>query len=297
MRITENIKFSNIQFNIRQSTERYFNANERVISGKKINRPSDDPAGAHEVLRLKSLESSAKQYGRNMNRAINVLQTTESLLENVNNRIVRAKELAVRESTGTENSESREMAAIEVSGILDEVLSIANTRIDGKYIFSGFKTASQPFDPADPAYAYNGDGGLIEIAVDENRQIPVNLTGDILFKGSGGGVDILSELDALKTALENNDIPAITSAIDTMEAAMDQVSRGRVEAGTRLSEIEVKKGYLESFKLNLLSRISTIEDVDIAEAITDLTRMQHAYTATLGASSRFMQVSLMDFLR
>ena len=296
MRITENIKFSDMNFNIQRNLRRYFDANEKVISGKNLQRPSDDPAAMKELLGLRSYGARLDQYSTNIEKASHTLKTYDLLLERARSLMSEAKTIAISDTKAL-NDDTREVAAIQISGILDEMLSIANTKAEGKYLFSGFKTGTRPFDPADPGFAYNGDNGSLNIAVDESRKMPVNFTGDALFKGAAGGVDILSELSALKTALENNDVAAISSAIATFDAARDQIVKGSAVIGVRLSELDLKSEDMKNFKNNVLSRISEIEDVDLARAVIEMTQMQNAYEVSLNASASFMQTSLMDFLR
>ena len=296
MRITENIKFSDIKFNVQRNIQRYFDANEKVVSGKKLLTPSDDPAAMKELLGLRSYGARLDQYSNNINKASHTLKTYDLLLARATDLMSEAKTIAISDTKAL-NDDTRKVAAIQVSGILDEMLSIANTKAEGKYLFSGFKTGTRPFDPADPAFAYNGDNGSLGIAVDETRKMQVNFTGDALFKGAGGGVDILSELTALKTALENNDVAAISSAIATFDEARNQIVEGAAIIGVRLSELELKGEYMANFKNNVLSRISEIEDADIAAAIMEMMHMQTAYEASLSASANFMKTSLMDFLR
>lgn len=296
MRITENIKFSDIKFNVQRNIQRYFDANEKVVSGKKLQRPSDDPAAMKELLGLRSYGAMLDQYSNNINKASHTLKTYDLLLERATDLMSEAKTIAISDTKAL-NDDTRKVAAIQVSGILEEMLSIANTKADGKYLFSGFKTGTRPFDPADPAFAYTGDNGSLNIAVDESRKMAVNFTGDALFKGAGGGVDVLSELSALKTALETNDVAAISSAIATFDTAREQLVKGAAVVGVRLSELELKGEYMANFKNNVLNRISEIEDADIAAAIMEMMHMQNAYEASLNASANFMQTSLMDFLR
>lgn len=296
MRITENIKFANVQFNIRKNMQRYFDANEKVVSGKKLTQPSHDPAAMKELLNLRNYEVRLDQYSNNINKASHALKNYDLLLDRATELVSTVKSIAVMDPKNLSN-DTRDIAAVQVSVILDEMLSIANKRIDGKYVFSGFKTTTPPFDTADPTFAYSGDSGLLNITIDESRKMPVNFSGDKVFKGVGGGVDILSELSALKTALENDDVAAISSAIATFDAAREQINEIRAEVGINLGELDLKSEDMKNFKNNVLVRISEIEDVDLAQAIMEMTHMQNTYEASLNASARFMQTSLMDFLR
>jgi len=292
MRITDNVKFNSIQVNIQRGTKNFFEANERVATGKNLINISDDPAAAREVLDLKNVKSSTDQYLKNMNRANSFIEATNLTLERVDELITQAWDAAV----SGRQPEQRAAATIEITGTIDEMFSLANTKNDGKYIFSGFKTTTQPFDPSDPTYTYNGDTGSIEMAIDENRNMPVNVTGDTIFSGVGGGIDLFTELNNLKTALETDDESAIQSALATFQTAHDQVQNAAVLTASRHSQISSKMEDMQNFKSNLLSRISSIEDADPASAIIELTRMQTAYEVILSASTRLMQTSLMNFL-
>ena len=295
MRITDNIKFSDMKFNVQRNMRRYFSANEKLISGKNLQRPSDDPAAMKELLGLRTYGARLDQYSDNINKASHALKTYDLLIERATELLAKAKTIAISDTKAL-NDDMRQVAAVQVSGILEEMLSVANTKADGRYLFSGFKAYTRPFDPTDPAFTYSGDNGSLAVAVDENRKVPVNFTGDELFKGAGGGVDILSELSAFKTALETDDVAAISSAIATFDAARDQLVNGAATIGVRLSELNDKSEGMKNFKNNVLSRISEIEDVDLAEAVMEMRQMQNAYEASLNASASFMQNSLMDFL-
>ena len=296
MRISENMKFSDMKFNVQRNMQRYFDANEKVVTGKKLLSPSDDPAAMKELLGLRTYGARLDQYSNNINKASHTLKTNDLFLERARDLLSKVKTIAISDTKAL-NDDMRAVAAIQVGGILDEMLSIANSKVDDRYIFAGFKTDARPFEPADPTFAYNGDNGSLAIAVDETRKMPVNFTGDQLFKGAGGGIDILSELSALKTALETDDVAAISSAIATFDEARDQLVKAAAINGVRQSELNIKEEDMQNFKNNVLNRISKLEDVDLAEAVMEMTQMQTAYEVSLNASARFMQTSLMDFLR
>lgn len=293
MRITEGIKYNSIQINVQRGARNFYDANEKVATGKKLINPSDDPAAIKEVLDMKSLTSSANQYLDNMTKANNSMEVTNAVIERVDELVTQAWDFAVIGG----QPDQRAAAAVGITGIMEEMFSLANTKNEGKYIFSGFQTSTQPFDPADVTYAYNGDTNAIQIAVDESTNITVNITGDALFKGTGGGIDLFTELNDLRTALQTNDDAAIQSAMATFQTAHDQVENAATLTAGRYSQVSSKMDYTENFKNNLLARISDTEDADPASAIIDLTIMQTAYEVTLRSSTMLMETTLMNFLR
>ena len=148
MRITQNTIYQNISQNLSAITEQLNNVNEQIASGKRINQPSDDPIGITQALNLKTVLSQITQYGTNINQAQSWLQATDSALESVQGLINQATTLATQMSTGTYNASDRANAAQEVENILEQVVQIGNTQVDGRYIFSGDKDQT-------PAYSLN----------------------------------------------------------------------------------------------------------------------------------------------
>jgi len=148
MRITQNTIYQNISQNLSSITEQLNNVNEQIASGKRINEPSDDPIGITQALNLKSVLSQISQYGTNINQGQSWLQATDSALESVQGLISQATTLATQMSTGTYNASDRANAAQEVENIIEQVVQIGNTQVDGRYIFSGDKDQT-------PAYSLN----------------------------------------------------------------------------------------------------------------------------------------------
>ena len=297
MRITDNIKFATIKLNIQKISLDNFKAGEKVLTGKVINRPSDDPAGTQEVLRLKKLHSSVEQNMRNMDNSVTLLNMTETVLSRADELLSEAKSLALTEQVSAQ-SDTRASAALKVGEILDEMMSLANTQLGGKYIFSGFRTSTQPFDPAaGPPFTYNGDTGVFQITIGEQRKIPINLNGEDLFKGGGVGVDIFAALNTLVTDLQTDNVPGISAAISTLTQAEDQIQQGRVTNVSRHDTINANMENLKNFKNNLLSSISNIEDADLTTAVLEMQQIQSTLAVTLSASKSFMDTSLLNFLR
>ena len=141
---------------------------------KTIQKPSDNPEGATEVLTIRSRKADSIQYNKNSLMAKTQLEYTENALADLTDVLVRAKELAVAQSSQTYNTDARKSVAEEVNQLYFQALSIANKRLGNKYIFSGTKTLSRPFDDLG---RYQGDDKRIHLEVGKDRYIPVNITG------------------------------------------------------------------------------------------------------------------------
>jgi len=146
MRITQNTIYQTINHNISTITEQLNNVNEQISSGKRINKPSDDPIGVTHALNLKEVLSQISQYGTNINQGQSWLQATDSALQSVQGLITQAKTLATQMSTGTYNATDRADAAQDAQNILEQLVQIGNTQVDGRYIFSGDKDQTPAYD-------------------------------------------------------------------------------------------------------------------------------------------------------
>ncbi|MBW2632086.1 MAG: flagellar hook-associated protein FlgL, partial [Deltaproteobacteria bacterium] len=157
MRISENIKFNTIVDNMFKSQDSYNKLAEKIASLKEINRPSDDPIGMNRVLNLRESRASVEQYTRNMDGCESWLTITESKLSAAGDLLVKAREIAVAQSTATSSAESRSSEAETVQQLIDEMLALANSKYNGRYLFSGAKTEEAPFSSSGRSAAEIGE--------------------------------------------------------------------------------------------------------------------------------------------
>ena len=182
MRISENIKFNTIVNNMFKSQDSYNKLAEKIASLKEINRPSDDPIGMNRVLNLRESRASVEQYIRNINGCESRLTITESKLSAAGDLLIKAREVAVAQSTATSSAEMRSAEAGTVQQLIDEMLTLANSKYEGRYLFSGAKTEEAPFSSSvrsaavnDPVEADgNGFGGTVDVI-----SVPAEYSGDV----------------------------------------------------------------------------------------------------------------------
>jgi len=295
MRVTNKLMADTITNNLFKNTERLLKTQNMISSGKRINKPSDDPIGMGRVLDFRKRISSIDQYSRNISHGESWLKHTDSTLESVDTLLIRAKELAVYQATETASQETREIAAEEVKNIYDQIVQLANTKLGKSYIFSGHITDAAPFS-RDVNYnaSYNGDDGEIRISIGENVTTSINNNGEDIFTSDENVFDILRDLI---NGLENNDTAEISAQIEPLDEALNQIFKVRADTGAKLNRLETTKNYLANFKLNITQMLSETEDVDIIKAITDLTTQEAVYQASLASAARMIQPGLIDFLR
>lgn len=193
--------FQQTQTGIQKAAQRVAQLQEAITTGKRINDFADDPINAVRALDLRTLEASLDQYGKNINAGLPFLEQNDAVLGDVVDTIGRAKELALQMTNDSNNAEDRAAAATEVQQVYERMLALANTQLEGRFIFGGFKNGAAPFSSSG---AYLGDNGEIEFQATAASSITMNVPGNQVFQGAGvsGGVGILDVLKDLKATLE-----------------------------------------------------------------------------------------------
>ena len=163
---------------------------EEISSGKKLLKPSDDPAQVAATENLDAAISRLGQYKKNGLQVEQRLQQEESVLNNLTDSLQRLKELTVAANSGTLNSNDLTAYRFEVGQIRNQLLDYANTQTaSGEYLFSGAKNRSQPFSVLNGQVVYNGDQTQNRIQISDSRKVPDASTGDHIFQQipSGNG--------------------------------------------------------------------------------------------------------------
>ena len=173
-RVTSQSIQNTVLSNIFRITEGLAKTQTEIASGKRILKPSDDPAGLRNSLSLRTGIGQATQFIRNIDNNKIFIQSTDSSLESVGLGLTRAKELAISELGGTSTPETRGFAAIEIGQVVSQALEAANTKVKDQFIFGGAQTRTAPFQVSASGAIYQGsvDSFTIEIA----KNINVGLT-------------------------------------------------------------------------------------------------------------------------
>lgn len=168
----------------------------QLASGKRIQKPSDDPSGAAKVLDLTSTIEVIDQFSRNVSAAESSLALEENVIASANNSLQRIRELAVQGNNATLTSEARSGIAQEIYQRLDELTGLANTRdARGEYIFGGNRVDAPPFVNTGGVVSYQGDQGQRFVQVGEGTQVAIRDAGDAVFqriRGGDGKVEVIS---------------------------------------------------------------------------------------------------------
>ncbi|MGK0267855.1 MAG: flagellar hook-associated protein 3 FlgL [Paraglaciecola sp.] len=160
---------------------------QQLSSGKKLLRPSDDPVGAAQAIRLTEEIEQINQYKKNSNLLINSLEQEETVLKSVNTGIDRARVLMLQSGNGIVGSDERKAIATEISQIKDQLFGLMNSRNPaGEYIFAGYQSSSPAFgfnpSAAGNKYSFEGDGGENKIQISDTIKQQMNNSGLDVFE-------------------------------------------------------------------------------------------------------------------
>ncbi|WP_299074854.1 flagellar hook-associated protein FlgL [uncultured Paraglaciecola sp.] len=201
---------------------------QQLASGKKLLRPSDDPVGTAQVIRLTEEIELINQYKKNSNLLVNSLEQEETVLSSVNNAVDRARVLMVQSGNGIVGIDDRKAIAVEISQITDQVFELMNSRNPaGEYIFAGFQSASPAFQynpsAAGNKYTFEGDGGENKIQVSDTIGLQMN----------NSGLDVFEDVFArLKTTISGA-VGATNVAVDIQgQSAFDKFHEVNYDAVT-----------------------------------------------------------------
>jgi flagellar hook-associated protein 3 FlgL len=264
-------------------------------TGSTINQPSDDPAGAAQLVQIDNATAETDSYQQSIGSITGLLSTANSTLSTVVTTLQRAISLGTEGANGTLSDSDRADVVAELSAIQNELVSLANTSYQGQYIFAGTAT-TQPFvaDSSSPSGVnYQGNQGTNSVTIGNGYSLQVNLPGSQIFNGSGA--DVFQAISDMITALQNNSGAA--SAVSELGNALNYVTDQQTFYGNALNQTQAQQTYLSSEQVNLSQQQNTISGTDVASVASQISSDQTAIDATLSAIAEMPHDSLFDYLR
>lgn len=293
MRITNSMLSGNLLRNLEAAQGRMDDLQNQLSSGYRINKPSDDPVGIQNAMRLKSNISSVTQWKNNADEALQFMNTTDSTMGEMTSMLQRIRELAVEGANGTLATSDQSAVADEVDQLAAQLKMMANTQVGSKYMFSGTATDKELIPTDGSTSQANGED--IKFEVGNNLSIPVSVNGQALFGDNTTG--ILATLSNLSTALRTNDTTTVSNLLGSIDSNMDNVIAMRSDLGARINRMTSIQSQLDSTSINLQQNLSGIQDADMAKTITDFTSQQNVYKSALSVGAKIIQPSLVDFMQ
>lgn len=300
MRVATSMMYSFIRNSLADVTRDLNSASETVITGKRLNTLSDDPMDMVRAAGIKSTLNGLKQMDRGISMGNSWLTTSENALTQAQDLISESKTLALQMANAPISPENREDAAVMVQHITEQIMALANTRVEDRYIFSGnhtdiqsfaVETETDEFGDTVEKIVYQGDNHPFSIKIGTGGMTEIGGDGEQIFS------QLFDTLAAFKTALESDDLEGINDAISVLDEDFNHLNSEISAVGSRMTRLDMKSAIFQEMKINETKKLSAVEDADIIEAITRLEQMQLSYQAALSSSSKLMSMNLLDYLK
>ena len=267
LRIQNNVEAFNAQRNLVANSNQMSKAMEKLSSGYRINRASDDAAGLAISEKLRGQIGGLAQANRNAGDAISMVQTGEGALNEVHSMLQRVRELAVQYKNGTLSTSDRSAIQSEVNQLKSEIERVGtDTEFNGTKLLSAAGTVSFQIGA--------GDGQQITAAT-----ISV-------------GAQVSSAVFALSATRCVGHRTRSTTAINNVSAA-------RADFGAVQNRLEHTVSNLASYQENLTASESRIRDADMAQEMAKFSKLQilqQAGTSMLAQANQAPQ-SVLSLIR
>lgn len=291
MRVTDQTLQLEALAGIRSAREAMSKAREKVATGRRVHRPSDDPVATSGILSSSSRLSAIEQYRRNLATGRSRLEMEDEALHQLTDALSRARELALSQADSSATESTRQTALAEVERIQESVRMLGNTRFGSGYLFGGDWSDTRPFPESGPDPARPPEGQHT-VEAGEGRILETNHSGAEVFIDSG----VLDSLQELADGLDADSGPDIQAAAESIDDAFDEVQAHVGDLGARMNQVDTAVENLDSLEVSLQSFRSELQDVDLEEAVTELVSRQSSFQAALAANSRILTTTLTDYL-
>jgi flagellar hook-associated protein 3 FlgL len=287
MRVTDNARLLGVLRNNTIATNRLTTASRRASAGAKVSKPSDDPVAYTTSVRRGSTMANMASRSRTARSAADELTVAQGALDSATELLAQAKSLAVQGANETLSASDRNALALQVSGIHDQLLDLANTRGAGGYVFAGSRTDTAPFDAAG---TFTGNDNVMRVPVSDGVSPRMNVSGAKAFTGVGG-TDVFAQLNALSTALSTNDLVGIRSAIGTVQQGYDQVVAVQVDAGLSIERLQSAADVIDTAGLAIgQARSRDVGADDLAGLATELSAAGNSYSQSLTVTKTLLSL-------
>jgi len=333
MRITTGMMKNNYLKNLDRSANKMNYLNEKVSSGRKFFKASEDTVSAIKAYKLRREYKNTEMYDTNISSVDSFLTVAESNLTDINNSLQRVYTSYLQGVNGTMTAEDREIIATEMDTLQDSVLAALNAKFEDRYVFGGTSKNEIPFtvdnsgnllfkginvnDSAQLSKLQDLSNETMNIdlglgmtfnngSINEDTVFDMSMAG-IKFMGFGTddgnatGIpnNIYSLIGKIKEELRKTDFSYDDTSkyIKAFDKQKSQVIVAITDIGSKANYLEFLKSRNEDYQYNLNEKISNVEYVDSAEAIMDFKMQEYSYNSALAMGNKILQNSFIDFMK
>lgn len=299
MRVSERMRYSNVQRRVEDAKEGNAHALDRLSSQKEITKLSDNPVGATQIIRFRDNIEDTRQFQKNIDYSKGYLERTEGALSSIADNLIRAKELAISMNNDTYDASSRAATAREVREIIEEIVQLGNSTFNGKYVFGGFRNQTPPISMDGD---YLGDDGAIYIQMSPGNFRQINLQARTLFESTqneqdSGHFNMIHALELLHEGLTSNNKDMLQKSLSEVDFHLNKTTSYQATVGGIWNAVNDTQDRLQSEEVLMRTKLSKVQDTDFYDASSEFRRTEVVLQGTMMASTKLLQPSLLNFLQ
>lgn len=276
-------------------------AENQLSSGLKIVNPSDSPDQISQLLATRASLASVQTINENLVNTTAEVNTAETALSNASDAIQQAQVLGSEGASTTATAATRQTLAGQIGDVITQLVGIANTQANGRYIFGGDSDQSAPYTvdltQSNPISNYLGSSATRLAQNPDGSTFAVSENAQQIFDSPTTANNVFSSLVALRSALQNNDTTGISSALTTLGTAATYFQGQLAFYGRVQDKVSNATNQGQSLATTLQTQVSNIQDADLTQAILELNQGQTAQQAALQEKAATPATSLFDFLK
>ena len=283
MRVDPNY-ISNLSGSLNQTQSNLQQLTAELSSGVRVNSLSSDPVASGENVVLLNQIQQDDSFTTSSNLVTGQLQVADSALGSVVSELTSAISLATAANNGTMNQSDVKSIGNQISGILNEVTTLANSSYQGQYIFAGAQTSTAPFTTStatSPATTtYNGDTDVNYMVTPTGQKIQLNVPGSQIFLGSGAN-SVFGALNSLVADYSTGTVNTSQAVSDTeaLGTALSYVSQQRVTIDNSITQVTAASSAVTNQKTQLTTAQNNLMQADVAQVSTQLSLSETQQTA------------------
>jgi flagellar hook-associated protein 3 FlgL len=272
-------------------------AQRQLASGRRIQSPSEDPIGTSTAITEHAALNRVDAYTRAADAGSSRLVLADTALTDIISQLTAAQSATLSARGSSTTPAQRTAVAAELLAIRDAIMSDVNTQLQGTYLFSGSNVLVAPYaNVGGSISAYQGDSTAVRNDIAAGRDVAGTFDGGAILQG-GDSQHILDALTDLAAAVTAGDATGMADGAAAIERAFDRATLAQTRVGNDLRALEDVQAQLTAARGTTLTRLSKIEDADLAAASVRLAQSETAYRAALAAVANTLKLSLFDFMK
>lgn len=275
-------------------------AQTQLATGLKVNNVSDAPDVISPLLQAQANLSAAQQISNNLGVVTTEVNTGEQALESATTLFDQVQTLSAEGASSTQTAAARASIAQQLQSIEQQMVGLANTQVNNRYIFAGDSDQTQPYTydatQADPVSAYQGSASTRVIQGPNGTSFPVALTAQQIFDSTDPTTNVFTAINNMVTALNNNDSTAIATANSALSNVGTYLNTQLAFYGNTQDSLSSATTATSNLVTQLQTQIGGMQDADETQAILDLTQAQTQQSAALESFQAIPRTTLFDYL-